>query len=127
MVAYLRAKGTPYKHRIIALLTQMLRSPTKFPRGEVPNTRALRGIEQAVFDWCKRRRAEQGNKSMGALPTRVMQLIEMSITARISSDDFQCIECGKQPRVYGFVNPSSDEGTIIPSPEPILSEHYGSI
>ena len=78
MVAYLRAKGTPYKHRIIALLTQMLRSPTKFPRGEVPNTRALRGIEEAVFEWCKRERSAHRNLSARALPTRVMQLIEMS-------------------------------------------------
>ena len=132
MVAYLRAKGTPYKHRIIALLTQMLRSPEKFPRGEIPNTRALRGIESAVFDWCKehQERTSKSSSSRGRsrssrsttttiLPRRVMQLIEMSITARVSASDFESIGRGQTPRTYGRVDPSS-ETPLVPVPTPIL-------
>ena len=119
MVAYLRAKGTPYKHRIIALLTQMLRSPTKFPKNQVPNTKALRGIESAVFDWCKKYQASRSSSSSG-LPRRVMQLIEMSITARVSLNDFNDIAKGRKPRVYGAVDPSSND-QLIPVPEPVLN------
>ena len=61
MIAYLRAKGTPYKHRIIALLTQMLRSPEKFPVDQIPNTKALHGIEKAVFQWCREHQTKGGS------------------------------------------------------------------
>jgi hypothetical protein len=134
MVAYLRAKGTPYKHRIIALLTQMLRSPEKFLKDQVPNTKALRGIETAVFSFCRAHqvRAAQrgsgrnggGSRQTGGLPRRVMQLIEMSITARVSASDFDCIARGVLPKVYGAVNPSDDDNTPLqPVPEPMLSPH----
>ena len=124
MVAYLRAKGTPYKHRIIALLTQMLRSPEKFPVDQVPNTKALYGIETAVFQWCKAHqqntsRSRHRNTSSG-LPRRVMQLIEMSITARVSASAFDSIAKGQPPKVYGHVDPNSD-GPILPTPEPTIN------
>jgi hypothetical protein len=121
MVAYLRAKGTPYKHRIIALLTQMLRSPKKW-RG-TPDIKALRGIEKAVFDWCKKHQQKVQQKGGGGvLPRRVMQLIEMSITARVSASDFEDIQKGNEPKSYGKVNPSDDSIPLSPIPEPVLSE-----
>ena len=120
MVAYLRAKGTPYKHRIIALLTQMLRSPRKFARGEVPDTRILHGIEKAVFDWCKDRQSNSESGRSSALPMRVLQLVEMSVVSRVSADDFKCIQQGKSPRIYGIVDPSSNPDSILPAPEPCL-------
>jgi hypothetical protein len=53
MVEFLRAKGTPFKHRVIALLTQLLKSPMLFGPDQLPDLSALRGIEKAVMDYCE--------------------------------------------------------------------------
>jgi hypothetical protein len=48
-----------------------------------------------------------------------MQLIEMSITARVSASDFESIKRGESPRSYGLVDPSGEK-PLVPSPTPIL-------
>ncbi len=48
-----------------------------------------------------------------------MQLIEMSVIARVSASAFESIARGLKPRVYGKVDPSSD-APIEPRPEPVL-------
>ena len=53
MVQYLRARGSPFKHRVIALLTQLLKSPWLFPTDQRPNIQALQGIEACVFHHCQ--------------------------------------------------------------------------
>ena len=53
MVQYLRAKGASYKHKIVGLLTQLLKTPLLFPPGDRPNVAGLRGIETCVFAYCR--------------------------------------------------------------------------
>lgn len=53
MVQYLRARGTPFKHRVVSLLTQLLKSPHRFPRDQLPDLALLRGIERSVMEHCQ--------------------------------------------------------------------------
>ena len=78
MVHYLRARGTPFKHRVISLLTQMLKSPHLFGADQVPNLAALRGIERVVLEHCGARIQETPDVMF---PSRLLQLVELLTTA----------------------------------------------
>lgn len=52
LVGYLRARGAPYKHRIVALLTRLLRSPALRNAPEPVQTRALSSLEGPVMQRC---------------------------------------------------------------------------
>jgi hypothetical protein len=80
MVQYLRARGTPFKHRVIALLTQLLKSPTLFPLHDLPDIASLRGIERCVMDHCLKRMSEE--RGAVVFPSRLLQLVELLTTAR---------------------------------------------
>jgi len=82
MVQYLRARGSPFKHRIVALLTQLLKDVRLFKEEGGPDLEPLRGIEKAVLQHCCKlvQARQQGGSS--ALPPQLLQLVELLITAR---------------------------------------------
>jgi len=79
MVHYLRARGTPFKHRVISLLTQMLKTPHLFGPSEAPNLAALNGIEKVVLQHCQH---EVARNSEVIFPSRLLQLVELITTKR---------------------------------------------
>ncbi len=81
LVSYLRARGTPFKSRVVSLLTQLLKSPEAYPSGALPNMALLHGVEKAVFKYVE---AELRRSEGKAFPAGLLQLIELLITARMA-------------------------------------------
>jgi hypothetical protein len=79
LVDYLRARGSPYKHRIINLLIRLLKTPHLFDPDRRPDLSALRGMERSVMRHCE----STLSRSRGALlPPRLLQVVELLTTAR---------------------------------------------
>lgn len=86
LVSYIRARGAPYKHKVINLLGLMLHNPEKFLH-EKPNFNQLSGIRETIFNYIKTRRKDDKNdKSLTTfLPRRVSELVEMTCYASLAA------------------------------------------
>lgn len=91
-LGYLRTPGVPYKSRIIALCTQLLKAPHNFPASDRPDWSVFSGIQSIVFAEAQRRR------SAGALfwPQRLQQMMELCATALQAK---RVIDNSEAPRV----------------------------
>lgn len=81
LVSYLRARGTPFKSRVVSLLTQLLKTPEAYPTADLPNMALLHGVEKAVFKYVEN---ELSTSAGRAFPAGLLQLIELLITARMA-------------------------------------------
>lgn len=78
LVRYLRARGTPFKHRVISLVQLMLRHPDRFPPHSRPALPPVLGIERAALEAYSRFKAS----GRVFLPRRVQRLLELGCLAR---------------------------------------------
>lgn len=85
MTSFLRARGTPFKHHVLGLLTQLLKRPQLFDARSPPALHALSGVEHAVMAHCDREIAEHASRGDGrglVFPSRLLQLLELLTTKR---------------------------------------------
>ncbi|CAE7810135.1 HERC1, partial [Symbiodinium sp. KB8] len=82
LVTYLRARGTPFKSRVVSLLTQLLKAPEAFPEHDPPDLALLHGMERAVFRHIEEQLSRRSGKSF---PSSLLQLVELLITARVAA------------------------------------------
>lgn len=78
LLRYLRAPGAPVKHRVVALLIQLLKRPHAFQPGRGPDFDGLKRIESVVMSRCN------ADLARGAVfpPSHLQQLVEMCLVAR---------------------------------------------
>mmetsp|Transcript_16694 Transcript_16694/g.53294 ORF Transcript_16694/g.53294 Transcript_16694/m.53294 type:complete len:892 (+) Transcript_16694:267-2942(+) len=84
LFSYLRSRGTPYKHRVVQLLTHLLRHPDRFPVEERPDLTPMTHLEAAVM----RRVGELRASQTLFLPPRLLQLVELLVVSRRASRHF---------------------------------------
>ena len=91
LLRYLRTPGTPFKSRVVALMTRLLKRPHNFRRS-LPDFRTMDGVEAAVMTTCTRERSS-GNVF---LPSMLQQLVELCMSAVVAK---RTIESRTPPRV----------------------------
>ena len=77
LLRYIRSSGSPYKARVVALLTQLLRSRSRSPGASLRTSRASR--RSARWPWRARRATTTATSSR--LPSGLLGLIELALTA----------------------------------------------
>lgn len=85
LVRYLRSPGAPHKNGVISLLTQLLSEPELFSPSQLPELDELADICSLVL---LRAEAEKSSQKL-ILPTRLLQLVELSIVGFTASDYFK--------------------------------------
>lgn len=111
MVQYLRARGSPFKHRIVALLTQLLKDVRLFKQEGGPDLEPLRGIERAVLQHCCNLLKERGRGGNSALPPQLLQLVELLITARTAERSIRAAQRReRRERAARELGPASGAG-----------------
>ena len=77
LVQYLRSPGSPYKGRIISVLTHLLENPQQFPQSSPPDFALVSRLASVVLSAAQ-------NESSGRvfLPVRLQRLIEFVTSAR---------------------------------------------
>ena len=75
LLSYLVSSGSPYKHRVVVLLIQLMQSPNLF--SELPDMKRLFSISDRVMERVKR------DKTNGVLflPSGLLDLIELAVTS----------------------------------------------
>eukprot|EP00501_MAST-03F_sp_TOSAG23-6_P000125 GSMAST32.ASY1.ANO1.127.1 assembled CDS len=80
LLRYLRTSGAPYKNRVVALLTQLLKRPNLFPGDGIGFPISCISVVQQIGN--SRRDSRNRKQSCELLPSRLQSLLELSVTAR---------------------------------------------
>lgn len=103
LVSYIRARGAPYKHKVINLLTLMLNNPEKYGEDHKPDLSQLNGVRKTIFNYMEKNVKEKTHTSIASssttnsninnnnklnvssfLPRRVTELVEMTCYASLA-------------------------------------------
>lgn len=84
LVRYLRTPGSPYKHRVMALIAQLVRDPAMFPEDARPDFRELLEIERMTIA----KVGELRGSGKVFLPPKLQQMIELTTLCRIAQRRF---------------------------------------
>lgn len=99
LVSYIRARGAPYKHKVINLLTLMLNNPEKYPEDHKPDLEQLNGVRKTIFNYMEKNGKENNANPnpnpppqhsevklnvSSFLPRRVSELVEMTCYASLA-------------------------------------------
>eukprot|EP01138_Halocafeteria_seosinensis_P006927 gb/GECG01007085.1/.p1 GENE.gb/GECG01007085.1/~~gb/GECG01007085.1/.p1 ORF type:complete len:4254 (+),score=533.57 gb/GECG01007085.1/:1-12762(+) len=112
LVRYLQSRGTPFKHRVIQLVSQILRRTNMFPEGDVPDFSLLRGMEKTVMETCRNYLREPAQTPRPGL----LSLVELLTTARSAERAISEKEQEKgdiQRTATSLLNESGEQSSLI--------------
>jgi len=84
LVRYLRTPGSPYKHRVMALIAQLVRDPSMFPASARPDFSDMEEIERLTLAKVSTLRSS----GRVFLPGKLQQMIELTTLCRIAARGF---------------------------------------
>lgn len=88
LTAYVRARGTPFKDRVVNLLARLLRQPLHFGPRAVPSLAPFQGISRAVFQHVSSLLSGRGRAAMASLPRATQRVVELLLFGRVAETVF---------------------------------------
>lgn len=116
LAGYLRARGSPDKHRVVSLLVRLLKNPDFFPLHGPPSLASLRSMEPAIMTHCE---TLLSGGTHNILPPRLLKVVELLIASRIAEQAIEARKAASTSAASSAAAASAAAEALPAEPEPV--------